>query len=586
MSDPPDVSAEQAATDQLTAEVSVSQQAERRERSGSEAGSNAAPPPKRMRTSGGARNSRAGTPAHVDFETAAPELAMSAYPESVPITAEDASKMLDEMLSDSAAAFVEGFINDNPVRPTLLPEKFRLQMEHLLRDEGMQYAQSLSEQVEPGQRKAFNDLRNGLLRHAIARHIQESYSAYTRYENTDAVRWNVQAVFDPSIDWHNIAIDGEFGEGGSARTSRLAAGTGDERTIIAGKWIKSSRLSMHSSGHDRLSYEFNQYEHLYGKLGLHPQFCKVYGIANIDTGETRQRMLLMEALDGYDVVDLGLNLKMDWYQGRITSAQYWGSLQYIYKEVFRAVVLLKEAGLLHGDIKCENIMITNTGRVVLIDLGEAVAGEQVRLQNYFGLDWLMPEVDRRNSGQGLTPLFDSFTAAASLLSNVQGKSFEKNAESGGTVPARPNSGVNKGWHRIPGNETDAPDARRVPANQVMTAFSNSLNKLLARNPNERFGAESVLEADDPDIGYPESGDLAMPFFSDPLLDDGEAKAFLVRYMSQGPGPAVGAAGDSPAVDAARSFHVEQAAMLENLATRQAIREAVVDQIPVPPSPIL
>eukprot|EP00624_Nannochloropsis_granulata_P005777 evm.model.NODE_41412_length_12843_cov_39.674374.1 len=54
--------------------------------------------------------------------------------------------------------------------------------------------------------------------------------------------------------------------------------------------------------------------------------------------------------------------------------------RYLY-ELGQGVAFLHRAGIVHRDIKCQNIMLTNTGHVKLIDLGLAaqlVEGEELQ----------------------------------------------------------------------------------------------------------------------------------------------------------------------------------------------------------------
>jgi serine/threonine-protein kinase len=65
------------------------------------------------------------------------------------------------------------------------------------------------------------------------------------------------------------------------------------------------------------------------------------------------------------------------------------------RELCRAVSAVHEAGLVHGDIKAQNVMREHTGRVVLMDFGSSVSQDQPRTagERLTGtLQYLAPEV--------------------------------------------------------------------------------------------------------------------------------------------------------------------------------------------------
>ena len=80
----------------------------------------------------------------------------------------------------------------------------------------------------------------------------------------------------------------------------------------------------------------------------------------------------------------------------------------IAQQVLDALVILHQSGLVHGDVRLENVMLTRSGRVILLDVDQSVellAPEPERVRSRVGMNAITPDHVR---GVGLTQKSDVF----------------------------------------------------------------------------------------------------------------------------------------------------------------------------------
>src|SRR5262245_51252141 len=104
----------------------------------------------------------------------------------------------------------------------------------------------------------------------------------------------------------------------------------------------------------------------YRKVGDHPNIPKCVGFVKIG----KVRGLLMERVEGKNLQKTMIDLKQDYDAGKVSHEEYWGCIQHSIKETLGVLAQLEEMGVVHQDVKPDNIMIDkNTGKVKVIDFG-------------------------------------------------------------------------------------------------------------------------------------------------------------------------------------------------------------------------
>ena len=184
----------------------------------------------------------------------------------------------------------------------------------------------------------------------------------------------------------------------------------------------------------------------------HPNVITVH-----DVGRWQERVFVaMELLDGQTL-----------RQWRTESPRSWREVLAVYADAARGLAAAHDAGIVHRDIKPSNVMVTATGRVVVVDFGLAVdvatpehTPSQVDLETRGGSAagtpaYMAPEQRR---GERAGPGSDQFSLCVSLHEALEGELPEVSAvplrtagfERCAGVPARLSRIVRRGLAVEPG----------------------------------------------------------------------------------------------------------------------------------------
>jgi len=122
--------------------------------------------------------------------------------------------------------------------------------------------------------------------------------------------------------------------------------------------------------------EFKKEAAFYQELedkGGHPNIAKCYGYQTVGTGENAMTGLVLENIEGPNGKDAMDDLNAKYQSGQISAEEFWGVMQYTLKQMLQAADFMTKEGVVHLDMKPDNVMIdAATGEVKVVDFGAAV----------------------------------------------------------------------------------------------------------------------------------------------------------------------------------------------------------------------
>ena len=141
-----------------------------------------------------------------------------------------------------------------------------------------------------------------------------------------------------------------------------------------------------------------------------PNVCRVFDLVELDDGVGERELVSMEYVDGQTLTEvLRERSPLELDEARDVAAQMLAGLEAIH-----------DAGLVHRDVKPENVMLTRAGRVVVMDFGIARAlqtdAERAKAGTVSGTPaYMSPEQAR---GEALDARADVFAAGLVLAEMV------------------------------------------------------------------------------------------------------------------------------------------------------------------------
>ena len=148
---------------------------------------------------------------------------------------------------------------------------------------------------------------------------------------------------------------------------------------------------------------------------ISPNVCRVFDLVELDG----QELVSMEYIDGVTLLDiLKMRAPLELTEAREITSQFLAGLEAIH-----------EAGLVHRDVKPENLMMTRSGRVVLMDFGIAKGLAEGRRKGAAGTvsgtpAYMAPEHSRGETLDARADVFAAGVVLAEMIAPGGMRSFE------------------------------------------------------------------------------------------------------------------------------------------------------------------
>ncbi len=187
---------------------------------------------------------------------------------------------------------------------------------------------------------------------------------------------------------------------------------------------------------------------------ISPNVCRVYDLVELDG----QELVSMEFIDGITLLDvLKMRAPLDLTEAHEIASQFLAGLEAI-----------QDAGLVHRDVKPENLMITRAGRVVLMDFGIAKGLADGESSTVVGTPaYMAPEQSRGEASDARADVFSAGVVLAEMIAPSGLGSFEARKEV---------------WKAIHEEPPQLPDSAWAPL----------IRKAVARMPEQRFPGAAAL----------------------------------------------------------------------------------------------
>ena len=255
-----------------------------------------------------------------------------------------------------------------------------------------------------------------------------------------------QALAEGSILGERYRIRSHLGSGGMGDVWRAL-----DLKLRVEVALKSVRAEMTK---DTVALETLRQEVRVAREVISPNVCRVFDLQEVED----QEWISMEYVDGTTLTEILRNrgpLELD--EAREIASQFLAGLEAIH-----------EAGLVHRDIKPENLMVTRTGRVVVMDFGIAKSLEEGRDGMIAGTPaYMSPE---QSHAREIDARADVFSAGVVLAEMV---------EPGGLQSIESRQRVWRGLH------AEAPEVADTP-------WAGVIRKAVAPQRESRHASASVL----------------------------------------------------------------------------------------------
>ena len=259
------------------------------------------------------------------------------------------------------------------------------------------------------------------------------------------------------------------------------------RLDIALKWLRTELVA------DELALELLRREVRAAREVISPNVCRVFDLQEIDGRE----LIAMEYVEGTSLrAILDARGPLELQEAREIASQFLAGLAAIH-----------DAGLVHRDIKPDNLMITHAGRVVVMDFGIAKGLTEGRPSTIAGtLAYMAPEQLAGGRLDGRSDIF----AAGVVLAEMVDPAGVRSREAREAVWARIHQGV--------------PEVSATPWSKVIA-------RAVAPNPEHRYGSASAMARAIEEVTLRAVGDEeARPYPGLAVFEREDAEFFFGREL--------------------------------------------------------
>ncbi|MCC6622396.1 MAG: protein kinase [Deltaproteobacteria bacterium] len=307
----------------------------------------------------------------------------------------------------------------------------------------------------------------------------------------------------------------QLGAGAFGRVQELTSAAPDPKKLVV------KQASEHPSAAAALTNEAG----IHRSVPAHPNVVASRGVKTNASGQVTDH--LMEHAGGGDATHTAARLRDMYASGRIGHAELHGALQHITRGTARGLEHLAGQGIVHNDIKGDNVMLGGARDATpkISDFG--IAGT-ARDTDPFGVGTRNYTAPERNLRQGTTK---SDVYSLGQMANVMatGRMItpeEAAARQGARVPqpGAPQPAASAAQAAAPQPAAAPAPAAAAAGHQgpprLQTAFSRFVDTTMALDPARRPDAARAQKLD---------------YLNDPLLDEAGAEAVIARAHRHGRG---------------------------------------------------
>jgi serine/threonine protein kinase len=126
---------------------------------------------------------------------------------------------------------------------------------------------------------------------------------------------------------------------------------------------------------------------VYSQIGPHPNIVGYHGVTRDDNDNTA--LALESESDRLDMIGCGLRRQLK--EGEISEAEFWAAMRHLGRGTLDGIQAIHDAGLVHSDIKPDNVLVSEDGDAKIGDMGTVFPPNDPRAQIAGTPKYMAPE---------------------------------------------------------------------------------------------------------------------------------------------------------------------------------------------------